>query len=443
MPFKQLQQRTLIKGATILSLDPHLGNFTSGDILIEGQHIVALGASLDVPDAMQLPANGMIAMPGLVDAHRHAWQGSLRMLMPNVTSLDDYANTVHFSLAPQFRPEDIYIGCYFTALTCLDAGITTIIDPCNNSRSAEHTDAALDAYAAAGLRVLCMPGRPLAGPWQEQWPHDMERLAAQRFASSDSLLTLGIYSQPDPATWALARHLGVPILSELLGVMAPMLPGWQVTCPLGPDNIVHHCTSLPELGWRVLQDAGVQVTVAARGDAQYALEGGVSAYQAALGRGFTPGLGCDMEAAYGGNLFTEMRVAFFMQRAMAQAARHSGAAHAPKPVSVEQLLRSATLDGARCAGLARRTGSLTPGKQADLILLDTRALNMEAARHAAGAVVQAAETGNVDTVIVAGQLKKRGGKLVGVDRRKLRRELDASMRHVFAAAGMPTFAESD
>jgi 5-methylthioadenosine/S-adenosylhomocysteine deaminase len=443
MPFKQLQQRTLIKGATILSLDPHLGNFMSGDILIDGEQIVALGASLHAPDALQVPSKGMIAMPGLVDSHRHAWQGGLRMLMPNVASLDDYANTVHFSLAPHYRPEDIHIGCYFTALACLDAGITTIIDPFNNGRTVAHTDAAIDAYLAAGIRVRFMPGRPLAGHWQEHWPHDMGRLAAQRFASADSLLTLGIYAQPDAATWTLARRLDLPILSELLGVMAPMLPGLQDTCPLGPDNIVHHCTSMPELGWRVLRDAGVRVTIAARGDAQYALEGGVSAYQAALGHGFEPGLSCGMEAAYGGNLFTEMRVAFFMQRAMAQAARHSGVAHAPRPVSVEQVLRSATLDGARCAGLDRRTGSLTPGKQADLILLDARAMNMEAARHAAGAVVHAAETGNVDTVIVAGRLKKRAGKLLDVDRRKLRRELDASMRFVFETAGMPTFADPD
>jgi 5-methylthioadenosine/S-adenosylhomocysteine deaminase len=443
MPFMQQQQRTLIKGATILTIDPQLGNFTCGDILIEGTNIVAIGPGLVAPDALQLPAAGMIALPGLVDAHRHAWQGALRMLMPNVASLDDYANTVHFSLAPQFRPEDIYTGCYFTALTCLDAGITTIIDPFNNGRTVAHTDAALDAYVAAGIRVLFMPGRPLADPWQEHWPHDMARLAAQRFASTDGLVTLGIYAQPDPATWGLARRLGLPILSELLGVMAPMLRGWQETCPLGPDNIVHHCTSLPELGWRVLRDAGVKVTVAARGDAQYALEGGVSAYQAALEHGFAPGLGCDMEAAYGGNLFTEMRVAFFMQRAMAQAARHSGAAHAPAPASVEQLLRAATLDGARCAGLAGRTGSLAPGKQADIILLDTRALNMAGARHAAGVVVQAAETGNVDTVIVAGRIKKRGGKLLGVDRRKLQREVDASMRFVFGAAGMPHHAEGD
>jgi 5-methylthioadenosine/S-adenosylhomocysteine deaminase len=271
----------------------------------------------------------------------------------------------------------------------------------------------------------------------------MERLAAQRFASKESLITLGIYSQPDAATWALARRLNLPILSELLGVMAPMLKGWQHSCPLGPDNIVHHCTSLPELGWRVLQDAGVQVTISARGDAQYALEGGVSAYQAALEHGFAPGLGCDMEAAYGGNIFTEMRVTFFIQRAMAQAARHSGAAHAPRPVSVEQILSSATLDGARCAGLAQRTGSLTPGKQADIILLDTGAMNLAGARHAAGAVVQAAESGNVDTVIVAGRLRKRGGELIGVDRRKLRRELDASMLHVFAAAGMTSSADCD
>jgi cytosine/adenosine deaminase-related metal-dependent hydrolase len=435
MPVKRRQQRLLIKNATILSVDAQLGDFARGDILIDGERIVALGARVDAPDALTLEARGMIALPGLVDCHRHGWQGGLRMLMPNVATLDDYLDTVHFSLAPHFRPQDIYTGCYVTAITCLDAGITTIIDAGDNGRSAAHTEAALDAYAAAGLRVLFMPGRPLAGPRRPDWPHQLERLAAQRFASPRQLLTLGLYAQPDPASWAVARRLGLPILSELLGVMAPLMAGWRGHCALGPDNILHHCTSLPQYGWSMLRDAGVRVTVAARADAQYALEGGVSAWQQALAHGFAPGLGSDTEAAYGGNMFNEMRVAFFLQRALAQAARHRGAAHAPAPVSVERILRAATLDGARCAGLADDTGSLTPGKQADLILLDGGALNLLAVRHSAGAVLHAAEAGNVDTVIVAGRLRKRGGKLLQVDQRKLRRELDASLQHVFAAAG--------
>jgi cytosine/adenosine deaminase-related metal-dependent hydrolase len=427
MSLQPSRQRILIKGATVLSQDPAIGDLSAGDILIDGERIAAVGAAIDAPDALLLDAAGMLALPGLVDAHRQGWQGGLRMLMPDAASLDDYLNTVHFSLAPLFRPEDIYAGCYFTAVSCLDAGITTIIDPCNNARSVAHTD------AAVGLRVLFMPGRPLAGPWQQHWPDDLERLKAGRFASEEQLLTLGMYSQPDAANWALARRLGLPILSELVGVMAPMMRRWRETCPLGPDNILNHCTSIPEDGWRMLGDAGARVTAAPRSDAQYAVEGGVSAYQAALERGFRPGIGTETEIAYGGNMFSEMRVVFFMQRAMAQAARHRGEAHAPAPVGVQQILRSATLDGARCAGLARRSGSLTPGKQADLILLNTGKFNMLGARSAAGAVVHAAECGNVDTVIVAGGIRKRGGKLRGVDQAKLRREVEASAAYLLNA----------
>jgi cytosine/adenosine deaminase-related metal-dependent hydrolase len=425
----------LVKGATVLSQDPAIGDLDKGDILIDGELIVAVGPGMVVPDALQVDAAGMLALPGLVDAHRHGWQGGLRMLMPDVASLDDDLNTVHFSLAPHFRPQDIHAGCYFTAVTCLDAGITTIIDPCDNARSPAHTDAAIDAYQAAGIRVLFMPGRPLAGPWQQHWPRDLERLQAARFATDRQLLTLGMYAQPDQANWALARRLGLPILSELLGVMAPMMRRWQTGCPLGPDNIFNHCTSISEDGWRMLGEAGARVTTSSRADAQYAVEGGVSAYQAALEHGFRPGIGTGCGAAYGGSMFSEMRLTFFMQRAMAQAARHRGESHAPAPVGVRQILRSATLDGARCAGLAQRTGSLTPGKQADLILLDAGKFNMMAAHCASGAVLHAAECGNVDTVIVAGAIRKRGGKLHGVDQARLRREVAASMAYLFKAAG--------
>lgn len=436
MPRKPTRRRILIQGATVLSQDPVIGELDAGDILIDGELIAAVGAGLQAPDALRIDAAGMLALPGLVDAHRHGWQGGLRMLMPDASSLDDYLNAVHFSLAPHFRPEDIYAGCYLSAVGCLDAGITTIIDAFDNARSVAHTDAALDAYQAAGIRVLFMPGRPLAGAWQQHWPRDLERLKAQRFASEQQLLTLGMYAQPDEENWTLARRLGLPILSELLGVMAPMMQRWRETCPLGPDNILNHCTSIPGEGWRMLADAGARVTAAPRADAQYAVEGGVSAYQAALEHGFKPGLGTGMEIAYGGNMFSEMRVTFFMQRAMAQAARHRGEPHAPAPVDVRQILRSATLDGARCAGLAQRSGSLTPGKQADLILLSTGGLNMLGAHSAPGAVLHAAECGNVDTVIVAGAIRKRGGKLRGVDQPKLRREAGLSLAHLLNAAAL-------
>lgn len=427
--------RTLIKGGIVLTLDTAVGNLAVGDVLIEGEKIIAVGADLAVEDAEVIDARGMIVMPGLVDAHRHAWQGTLRRLMPNVATLGDYINATHFSLATHYRPVDMYLGNYMSALTCLDAGITTIVDASHNARSAEHSDASIDAYEHAGLRALYMPGKPLAGAWAEDWPHGLERLQAARFSSKSQLVTLGMFAQPDAATWGVARRLGLPILSEFLGMMAPMLPALHADGLLGSDNIFNHCTSLPDSAWQILKETGVKITVDARSDAQYGLEGGIFAYQAALDHGIKPGLGTDLETAYGGDMFSEMKVAFFIQRAMAQAARHRGDAHVPTPVTVEQILQSATIDGARCASLADSTGSLVPGKQADIILIRASDINLYPVNSAVGAVVHAADRSNVDTVMVAGRLRKRHGKLLGVDQAKVQREVAASVEYLFQAGG--------
>ena len=427
--------RTLIRGGILLTLDPAVGDFPKGDVLVEGGKIVAIGATLGVEDAAIIEATGMIVMPGLIDAHRHAWQSTLRRLMPNVETLDAYVAATHFSLARHYRPRDMYLSNRLTALGCLDAGITTIIDASHNARSPEHSDASIDALEHAGLRALYMPGRPLAGDWAEHWPDDLKRLQADRFASGDQLVTLGMFSSPDPANWAVARSLGLPILSEFLGMMAPMLPGLVDAKMLGPDNIFNHCTALSPEAWAILRDAGVRITVDARSDAQYALGDGIFAYQAAIDHGLRPALGTDLETAYGGDMFAEMRTAFFLQRAIAQSRRHGGDADAPLPVSVLDILKAATINGAHAAGIERRTGSLTPGKQADIILVRTGDINVFPANNVAGTIVQAADRSNVDTVMVAGQLRKSGGRLLDVDVAKLQREVDDSLRHIFEAGG--------
>jgi len=136
---------TLIRGATILSMDDNVGNLERGDILVTGSTITALGQNLDAPGAHVIDATNMIAMPGMVDSHRHAWEGQLRRINPNATCLDDYSNATHFSFAKYYRPEDIYVGNLLTALGAIDAGITTMIDNSHNSRTAAHSDAAVEA----------------------------------------------------------------------------------------------------------------------------------------------------------------------------------------------------------------------------------------------------------------------------------------------------------
>ncbi len=425
--------RTLFTGATILSMDPAIGDIVNADLLVDGDRIAAIGAGLDVADADTIDASRAILMPGFVDAHRHAWQGTLRQLMPNVDTLDAYVQDTHLTLAPHYRPEDHYVGNLLTALGSLDAGTTTIVDASHNARSPEHTDACLDALQDAGIRALHMPGKPLVGAWAEHWPHDLKRLKSARFASSDQLLTLGLFCTPDPDIWAFARETDLRMLIEFLGPMASMLDGLEDQ--LGPDQIFNHCTSLPEATWRAFAERDVRVTVDPRSDAQYALADGVFAWQQAVDHGMRPGIGTDLETAYGGDMPTELRVAFALQRATAQSRRYAGDEAAPAPVRVEDLLRAAAIDGARCAGLDHRTGSLTPGKQADLILVRTDGISLLGTNNAAGAIVHGADRSNISDVMVAGRFRKRDGQMVDLNLEGLRRRVEASQDHLLSSVG--------
>jgi len=156
-------QATLVRGATILSMDENIGNIERGDILINGSTITAVDQNLDVPGAHIINATNMIAMPGMVDSHRHAWEGQLRRINPNATCLDDYSNATHFSFAKYYRPADIYVGNLLTALGAIDAGITTMIDNSHNSRTAAHADAAVEALLDTGIRAIHASGAPVAG----------------------------------------------------------------------------------------------------------------------------------------------------------------------------------------------------------------------------------------------------------------------------------------
>jgi 5-methylthioadenosine/S-adenosylhomocysteine deaminase len=86
-------------------------------------------------------------------------------------------------------------------------------------------------------------------------------------------------------------------------------------------------------------------------------------------------------------------------------------------LTARQMLEMATINGARVAGLDDRTGSLTPGKRADVVLIDARPLNVAPVIDPVAAVTLCADVSNVETVMVDGQIRKRDGKLVGdVDR---------------------------
>ena len=160
----------LIKGGTIVSMDAKVGDLLKGDILIEGTKISAIGPNVDAADAQVIDAGDCIVVPGFVDCHRHSWEAQLRRINPNSPTLADYMNATHLSFAKAYRPQDHYVGNYLTAMGCIDAGVTCVIDNSHNSRSAAHSDAAIEALFDSGIRAVHASGPPGAGEWDHQWP---------------------------------------------------------------------------------------------------------------------------------------------------------------------------------------------------------------------------------------------------------------------------------
>jgi 5-methylthioadenosine/S-adenosylhomocysteine deaminase len=382
-----------------------------------------------------IDASNTILIPGFIDCHRHSWEGALRRIIPN-GDIGKYMSTTHQGFALHYRPHDMYVGNLITALGCIDAGITCIIDNSHNSRSAAHSDAAIRALMDSGIRAVHASGAPQNGNWDHQWPQDLSRLQKQFFSSSDQLVTLRMFAGLDRTNLTLARQLGLRVTIELLGAAsAPTMEELRNEKLLGPDITYNHCNALPDSAWRIIRETGGSVNVCPRSDPQYALGEGIPAFQTALDHGIRPGLSVDNEISYGTDMFTEMRVIFNIQRAWATYRRSNGDANAPKLVNVQEVLECATVNGAACAGLTDKCGSLTPGKEADIVAIRTDDINLYPSNNAHGSVVAAADARNVDTVIIGGVVRKSKGKLVGVNMTRFRQQVDESRDYLFKQAG--------
>jgi cytosine/adenosine deaminase-related metal-dependent hydrolase len=435
-PVVDSNHRILLKGGAIISMDPRVGDLVQGDVLIEGNKIAAIAPALNAADAQVIDAHDTIIVPGFVDCHRHSWEAPLRRINPNSPTLADYSNATHLSFAKAYRPQDHYAANYLTAIGCIDAGITCVIDNSHNSRSADHSDAAVEALIDSGVRAVHASGPPTAGDWAHQWPQDLERLQKKYFSSTDQLVTLRMFSGVSRDNWALARKLGLRITTEFQGPQAAaQLDPLAQDKLVGPDNTFNHCGALPEGTWQIFVEAGANINVCPRSDAQYALGEGICALQTAWNHGIKPGFSVDNETSYSTDMFMEMRVALYLQRAVAHNRRFSGDQNPPRPLMVRDVLYCATMGGAQCAGLDDKVGSLAPGKEADLIMIRADDINLYPSNNAVGTVVQAAERSNIDTVIIGGRVRKYRGEVVGLDMKRLKTIVEESRNHLFSAVG--------
>jgi 5-methylthioadenosine/S-adenosylhomocysteine deaminase len=432
---KHKNRPTLIKGGTIVTMDPQVPNLSTGDVLVDGGRIAAVGKNLHADGAEVIDASGSIVMPGFIDAHHHMWLGVMRRMMPDVDDLFAYIDVVAEKLGAHYRPLDMYLSTKLTAVASLDAGVTTIVDACHSSRSPGHTDAALDALEDSGIRALHMVGAAMDKKASTaHLPADLKRLA-DIWNHGDGRVRVGLFGQLNLDWWKVARGLDMHILTEFIGDLAKLGPEFAKPGVLGPHNIFNHCTRVPQETWKMFADAGVNITVNPRSDALFGFDDETFAYQQAIDHGLTPALGIDLDTAFGSDLFGEMHALFGQQRSAMRYRRFRGEEKVPAPISVEAVLKAATINGARAAGLESEVGTLTPGKQADIVTIRTNGVAVFPVTNAIGTIVQAVERSDVDTVMVAGEIRKRAGKLVDVDVAKLTAEVTASRDYLLAASG--------
>jgi len=424
----------LLRGGTIITMDPALGDFATGDVHIQGKHIVEVGRNVKAPSAAEvIDATGTILVPGFVDCHRHSWSAQFRRLIPDGV-IANYMATTHQGFGPYYRPHDMYVGNLMTALGCIDAGITCVIDNSHNSRTAAHSDAAIEALFDSGIRAVHASGPPQFGTWDNQWPADLARMQKKYFTSADQLVTLRAFANPNRENWVVARGLGLKIHADT--VTSEVIESFAKENLLGPDFTFNHANVLTDAAWRLVKEKGCNVDVCTRSDAQYGLGTGASAgvggFQKALDFGVQPGFSVDNETSYSTDMFGEMRAAFFVQRALAANRRANMDPNAPAPVTVRQVLQCATVNGAKCAALLDKCGTLTPGKEADIVMIRADEMNVYPLNSAVGTVVQGADVRNVDTVIIGGAIRKRRGALVGVNMPRFRQLVDESRSYLFA-----------
>jgi 5-methylthioadenosine/S-adenosylhomocysteine deaminase len=464
-------RRILIRGGSILSMDPTVGDLVRGDVLVEGRKILAIGPNLSAAGAAVIDARGRIVMPGFIDTHHHQFETALRSFLANGILINDgsgspsadptYFEYILLRFAPVYRPSDVYISELFGGLAQLDNGVTTVHDVSQIHHSPQHSDAAIKALFDTGRRAAFGYFESAGGVAGNQYPSDASRIKQQWFSSSDQLVHMimgGEVYLGDATTdqsWTLGRQLGLQIAAHILSPFGirPIMDklaqgtGGNGQIGIGPDNLFIHMTGMSDMAWQKVKDQGAQVSIAF--PIEMNMRHGIPPILKMQSLGMEPSLSSDVEVTMTADFFTQMRSAMTMQRMVVnQKILEQGdfgplnpwptpAPGTPALLNVRDVLRFATINGAKHLRLDDKTGSLKPGKEADIIILDATALNVAPLNNVPGAVVSLMDRTNVETVIVAGKVRKWKGKLLDVDLNKLRKNLEDSRDYIFTAAGVP------
>jgi cytosine/adenosine deaminase-related metal-dependent hydrolase len=422
-----MAQDVLVSGGHLVTMNPRLGDLPGADILIRDGIVARIGTipQQEAAGARVVRADGHLVLPGLVDTHRHVWQGALGGAAP-LSSLTGYVGAVLGSIAPGYEADDVYAGTLWGALQALNAGITTVADWSHNLRGPEHADAAIRALHHSGIRAIFLHGGPgsaaadahgrrhdedAARVFKEHFPTGAERRVRMGLALRGPAFSTTAATEQD---FAFARDLGLP-LSVHVGMAG--FPGNVEALArlglLGPDVNHAHANELTDREFGLIAETGGSISITPTTELTMAL-GTHPATGAALARGIRAGLGVDTVVGSGTDLFSEMRLVLAAERSRANAdAVARGEAVAEVVFGPRDALELATVGGARVWGLERETGTLEVGKQADLITIDLARPHLDGFADPVTSAVFGAGPGDVATVLVGGEIVKADGRLVG------------------------------
>jgi 5-methylthioadenosine/S-adenosylhomocysteine deaminase len=413
----------VFRGATVLTMDD-AGIIDGGDVLVVGETIAAVGRDLEVPEGtVEIDASGGIVMPGMVDTHRHMWQTALRGLGADWT-LSQYFVFYYLTWGKIFRPEDVHAGNVLSAVEAVDAGVTTTLDWSHGLQTVEHGEAAADALRSSPGRFVLAYGNLLGAPWE--WTNSPEfRRFAGGFDSAGGKVGLQLAFDvtadpefPEKAAFEAARELGLRVTTHA-GVwgatndqsIALMWENGFMT----PDVTYVHAATLSEDSYQRIAATGGAVSVSTESE-QSAGQGYPPTWEIRR-HGIPVSLSMDTSVWWSADLFSAMRATLSADRSREHLEAHArGETVVHNQLRAEEVVRWATIGGAKVLGLDAEIGSLTPGKKADLVLIkNDESPAMYPLLHPYGSVVYQAGRGDVHTVLVNGRVVKHDRRLVGVD----------------------------
>jgi 5-methylthioadenosine/S-adenosylhomocysteine deaminase len=442
----------VFRNATVLTIDPSLGMIEGGDVLVTDSRIAAVGRQLVVPDGtVEIDATNGILMPGMVDTHRHMWQTALRGFGADWT-LTNYFQFYYLNWGKIFRPEDIYAGNLLSAIEGIDAGVTTMTDWSHGLQTVEYADAAVDAFEAVPGRFVLAYGNLLGAPWEWTKAPEFTDFIKRRIDGHGDKLRMQIAFDvpgdpafPEKAAFEVARDLNLPVTTHAGVWGATNDNGIRLMYEHGfmtPSTIYVHAATLSEDSYQRIAATGGYASVSAESECS-------------AGQGYPPtwilrrhnipvSLSMDTSVWWSADLFSAMRATLNADRAREHLEAHKrNETVMLSYLRAEQVVTWATLGGAQALGMDKHIGTISPGKQADLVLIkNDQSPAMFPLLHPYGHVVFQAGRGDVHTVMVNGDVVKYDHHLLNVDLNKARQAVAKTVEYARAKMGEQAWNES-